>query len=466
MTENGHLHGPRGLPFVGSLFALQRDPLHFLLEAARDYGDIVPIPMPFGYRLYLFNHPDYIRHVLVDNHKNFTKSSDYAILALVLGEGLLTLEGDEHRHRRRLVQPAFHRKRIEGYAATMAEYGAEMCERWRDGQALDFHKEMTRVTLRIVARALFDADVEREAAEVGDAISTLMPMFDSTILLAAPWLFRFTPASRRAQKAIASLDSIVFQMIAEHRKSGKDSGDLMSMLLAAHDEEDSNRRLTDRNIRDEVMTLFLAGHETTANLMTWTFYLLSRNPEAEARLHSEIDSVLAGHAPAIDDVSRLEYTRMVLNESMRLYPPAWAIGRRAIADFEVGGHTIPAGSDIFISQWVTHHDPRFFPDPLRFEPERWTPEAEASRPDFSYFPFGGGPRLCIGESFAKMEAALLIATIAQRWRIRLAPGARVDTLPLVTLRPRYGFPVILEHRSRIAASSGPLAGPSAEGRAG
>jgi cytochrome P450 len=446
MSNSAYPPGPAGLPLVGNTFAFRRDPLGFLLKTSRDFGDIAYVPVLFGHGVYLLTNPDHIRHLLVENHRNFVKSSDYESLKLLLGEGLLTSEGEVHKRQRRMAQPAFHKSRIAGYAEIMTENALQMCGRWRDGETLDAHQEMTKVTLRIVARTLFSADVEKEAARIGDAVSALMPLFDHPVMILAPRLFAMLPQFRRRLKYRQTLDATVYAMIEEHRQAGGEHQDLMSMLLQAQDQEDSRCCMTDREVRDQVMTLFLAGHETTANALTWTWYLLSQHAEVESRLHAEIDSVLEGRRPAVDDLPNLPYLRMVLAESMRLFPPAWAIGRRALADFRLDGYTIPAGSDVLMSSYVVHHDLRFFPDPFKFDPGRWTPEAEAARPAFSYFPFGGGPRACIGESFAKMEAALLLATIAQRWRLRLVPGHRVEPLALVTLRPRFGLRVTVERR--------------------
>jgi cytochrome P450 len=253
---------------------------------------------------------------------------------------------------------------------------------------------------------------------------------------------------RRFNRARARLDGVVYRIIDERRRGGEDRGDLLSMLLLAEDEEGDRQGMSNEQVRDEAMTLFLAGHETTANLLAWTWYLLARNPEAERRLHAEIDAVLEdGRAPTVDDLPRLRYAEMVVSEVMRLYPPAWAVGRRAVADHEAGGYHVPAGSLILVSQYVAHRDPRFWPDPERFDPERWTPEARGQRPQFAYFPFGGGPRRCVGEAFAWMEATLILATLAARGRMRLAPGRTAETSPRITLRPgRGGVPVILERR--------------------
>jgi cytochrome P450 len=365
----------------------------------------------------------------------------------LLGEGLLTSEGEFHLRQRRLAQPAFHRQRIAAYAATMVEYSDRACDRWQAGETRDVAREMMRLTLAIAGKTLFDADVESEADEIGEALTTTFALFNRLTLPFAQLLERLPlPATRRFQKARERLDATIYRIIDERRASGEDRGDLLSMLIAARDEEGDGSGMTDEQLRDEAMTIFLAGHETTANALTWTWYLLSQHPDIEARFHAEVDEVLKGGLPAAEDFPRLRYTEMVFAEAMRLYPPAWIIGRRALGDYRIDGYTIPARSILLMSQYVTHHDARFFPNPFRFDPERWAPEARESRPKFSYFPFGGGPRLCIGESFAWMEGALVLATIARRFRMRLAPGHPVEMQPLVTLRPKHGMRMIPEAR--------------------
>jgi cytochrome P450 len=365
----------------------------------------------------------------------------------LLGEGLLTSEGEFHLRQRRLAQPAFHRQRIAGYAATMVEYADRACDQWRAGETRDVAREMMRLTLAIAGKTLFDANVEGEADEIGKALTTTFDLFNTLTLPFRQLLERLPlPASKRFLKARERLDATIYRIINERRASGEDRGDLLSMLIAARDEEGDGSGMTDEQLRDEAMTIFLAGHETTANALTWTWYLLSQHPEIEARFHAEVDEVLKGALPTAEDFPRLRYTEMVFAEVMRLYPPAWVIGRRALSDHQIEGYRIPARSILLISPFVTHHDARFYPDPFRFDPERWTPEARESRQKFSYFPFGGGPRLCIGESFAWMEGALVLATIAQRFRMRLAPGHPVEMRPLVTLRPKHGMRMILESR--------------------
>jgi len=410
------------------------------------YGDLVYFefgPQP----MFLVNNPDYIRDVFVTHNRKFMKGEGLQRAKRLLGEGLLTSEGEFHLRQRRLAQPAFHRQRIAGYAATMVEYADRACDRWLAGETRDVAREMMRLTLAIAGKTLFDANVEGEADEIGKALTTTFELFNTLTLPFRQLLERLPlPASKRFLKARERLDATIYRIINERRASGEDRGDLLSMLIAARDEEGDGSGMTDEQLRDEAMTIFLAGHETTANALTWTWYLLSQHPEIEARFHAEVDGALKGALPTAEDFPRLRYTEMVFAEAMRLYPPAWVIGRRALCDYQINGHKIPARSILLISPYVTHHDARFFPDPFRFDPERWTPEARESRPKFSYFPFGGGPRVCIGESFAWMEGALVLATIARRFRMRLAPGHPVEMRPLVTLRPKHGMRMILESR--------------------
>jgi cytochrome P450 len=438
--------GPRLWP-GGGVFYFRRDPLTFLSRIAREYGDVVTFKTG-PQRVFLLNHPDYVRDVLVTRHERFHKGRALKRAKRLLGESLLTSEGAFHRRERRLAQPAFHRQRINSYGPVMVEYAERAGARWRDGETLDVSSEMMRLTLAVVGKTLFDADVESDADEVGEALTEVMELFDYLMLPFAELLEKLPlPPQRRFMRARARLDSVVYRIIEERRRAGGDRGDLLSMLLLAVDEEGDRTGMTNEQLRDEAMTLFLAGHETTANALTWTWRLLAQNPEAEARLHEELDSVLeGGRAPRVEDFPALRYTEMVVSESMRLYPPAWAIGRLAIEDHEVGGCRVPRGSLVLVSQYVMHRDPRFFPDPERFDPERWTPEAKSARPQFSYFPFGGGPRRCIGEGFAWMETVLLLATLARRWRLRPAPGAKVEARARITLRPKGPVPMIAGRR--------------------
>ena len=429
------------------LVEIARNPLAMMIAMNREYGDIAYYKIG-PQHLYLFNHPDLIRDVLVTNQKNFHKSRGLERAKRLLGNGLLTSEDEFHLRQRRLAQPAFHRQRIAAYAMTMSDYAERTRSSWTDGQTVDAHTEMMRLTLGIVAKTLFDADVEAEAAEIGQALTTAFESFNYAMLPFTEYLDRLPiPAVRRFNAARDRLDRTIYRMIRERRSTGEDRGDLLSMLLLAQDTEGDGTSMSDLQLRDEALTIFLAGHETTANALTWTWYLLSQHPDVEAKLYAEIDSALSGRLPTFDDLPQLPYTRMVLAESMRLYPPAWAIGRRAIKPFKASGYTIAAGSVILMSQYIMHRDARFFPEPERFDPERWTPASQAERPKFSYFPFGGGARVCIGEQFAWMEGILLLATLAQQWQMRLVPDQVVDLQPLITLRPKHGMRMTLARRT-------------------
>ncbi|MGH9847761.1 MAG: cytochrome P450, partial [Blastocatellia bacterium] len=371
----------------------------------------------------------------------------------LLGEGLLTSESEFHLRQRRLAQPAFHRQRIAGYATTMVEFATKMRDQWRPGETRDIAREMMRLTLAIAGKTLFGADVTGEADEIGRALDVTMQAFNRLTLPFSNLIERLPlPSVRRFARAKERLDATIYRMIRERRASGEDQGDLLSMLVQARDEEGDGTGMTDEQLRDEAMTIFLAGHETTANALTWTWYLLSQYPAVEARLHAEIDEVSNGRLPTAEDFPRLKYAEMVLAESMRLYPPAWIIGRRALSDYSIDGYRIPAGSILLMSQYVVHHRAEYFPDPFRFDPERWTPEAKESRPQFSYFPFGGGPRLCIGEQFAWMEGVLVLAAIAQRWRLLATETPRIH--PLITLRPKGGLRMTAEARVGCPARTG------------
>lgn len=440
--------------FLGTHFiAFRRNPISFIERMAREYGDISYFRMG-PQDVFFLNHPDYIREVLLTHQQNFTKGRALQRAKRLLGEGLLTSEGDFHRRQRRLAQPAFHRQRMADYGAVMSNYAVRMRDGWRDGETLDISHEMMRLTLGIVGKTLFDADVEEEADEIREAMTSLVHLFNAMMLPFSELLEKLPlPQKRRFERAKERLDTTIYRMIEERRRSGKDHGDLLSMLLNARDEEGDGAGMTDRQVRDEALTIFLAGHETTANAMTWTWYLLSEHPEVEAKLHAEIDSVLAdGRSPTFADFAHLRYTEMVLAESMRLYPPAWALGRLTINEQEIAGYLMPPRSLVLMSPYIMQHDARYFPEPELFDPERWTTEAREARPQFSYFPFGGGARRCIGEGFAWMEGVLLIATLAQRWRLRHVATHKVALQPAITLRPKHGMLMTLEKRSSRPAT--------------
>ncbi len=432
---------------MGVLPYFRKDPAGYLLNIAREHGDLAYMRLG-PQHAFVVSHPDSTRDILVTHQSNFTKSRMLERAKVLLGDGLLTSEGEFHTSQRRLVQPAFHRDRLVRYAADMVASAERVGETWSSGAELDMHREMTRLTLAIVGRTLFSADVSSDADEIGRAMTQIFELFDTLLLPFSDWIQKLPIGPvLRFEKARDRLDRIIYGLISERRASGEDAGDLLSMLLLAQDDDSNARRMTDKQVRDEALTLLIAGHETTANALTWTWYLLSQNPEAEARMHQELARVLAGRRPTFDDVIGLPYTTGVFAESLRLYPPAWAIGRRAREDYSIGEYTIPAKSILLMSPWVVHRDPRWWPEPERFQPERWSAEAAEKRPKFAYFPFGGGARVCIGERFAWAEGVLVLATLAQRWNMRLVPGHPVATQAVITLRPRHGMKMTIESRS-------------------
>jgi len=428
------------------LLRFHRDTLGFLGACAAKHGDV------FGFHIgrqpfVCVNHPDLIRDLLVTHQKNFRKGRALERGRRLLGNGLLTSEGDFHLRQRRLAQPAFHRQRIAGYATAMVDYSVRVRDRWTDGETLDVHQEMMRLTLAIVGKTLFDADVQHEAADIGRALASALDAFNLALLPFAELLEKLPlPANRRFLSARARLDETIYRIIRERRASGEDRGDLLSMLLLATDAEGDGGGMSDEQLRDEAMTLFLAGHETTANALTWSWCLLAQNPEARELMQQEVDAL--GRTPSFDDLPRLEYTRRVLAESMRLYPPAYAVGRRAIDAYAVGHYMLPPRTIVLASQFLQHRDARWFANPERFDPDRWTADEAAKRPKFSYFPFGAGTRICIGEQFAWTEGVLVLATLAQQWALQLAPGQRIGIQPRITLRPRHGMRMVATLRQK------------------
>lgn len=443
--------GPRGWPLWGNALELSRDWMGYLVNCARTYGDAVFFRF-FNVPICLLVHPAYIEEVLVTNASNFVKSRDYRVLVHVMGEGLLTAEGEAWRRQRKLVQPAFHHENILEYGKVMVDCAARMIDAWEDGEVRDIHTDMTHLTLEIVTRALFGTSVLERADDVATGLKHMMEEFTwhANLSFILPD-FVPLPVSRRLRRGIRMLDDVFYSIIRERRASPSSPNDLLGTLLKTRHADGSP--MSDRELRDEMMTLLLAGHETTAVALSWTWYLLALNKQPETKLHDEIKEVMGDADPTIADIPQLLYTSYVIQESMRLYPPAWGIGRKALADFEVGGYRIPAGTNIFLMQWITHRDERFYPEPERFKPERWEDESmgRGRLPRFAYFPFGGGPRKCIGASFATMEAVLLLATIARRFRFELAPDARVEMLPSLTLRPRFGIKMLARKRHDYGA---------------
>ncbi len=434
--------GPKPRPIVGNLLEFRKDQLGFITRLQGQYDKA--FTFYFGKSpMVMFTTPEAVRYVLVEHAKNFIMGEIMQGLRLLLGDGLLTTDGEFHRRQRRLMLPAFHRKRVESYRDAMIDYTERMLEHWQPGQQVDIAVEMQRLTLRIVAKALFDVDLTRESQALGAAFDDAReyPNRRRYSFRALRINLPFT-AYGKFVRAKALLDKTVYDIIAQRRETGEDKGDVVSMLLAARDEDGS--ALNDVQVRDQLMTLLAAGHETTANALTWTFYLLSQNLEERDKLLTELHSVLNGRSPTVEDLARLPYLEMVVKESMRLFPPAWIMGRRAIEDYDLEGYHLPAGSFVLLSPWVIHHKAEYFAEPQRFWPERFDPEKGEEQPPFAYFPFGAGPRMCIGSTFAMMEARLLLATILQHYSPRLVSGHPVVPRPMVTLRTRFGMRMVLE----------------------
>jgi len=446
MTDSSAQKFPPGPPpnLIRSLFgAMQQNPLDYFTAMAQQYGDVSG--MRIGkFRSLFINHPDLIEDVLVNNSRKYHKGRILQANKYLFGEGLLTSEGDFWLRQRRLTQPAFHRARVSAYAATMAEYAEQLIATWRNGQERDIHEEMMQLALRIVGKTLFDADVTRDAKEVGETLDILLHIaanFGRTILVP---LWVPTPRNIRAKLGIKRLEKVIYRIIADRRASGRDTGDLLSILLQAQDEDGTP--MNDRQLRDETITLFLAGHETTANTLSWTWWLLAQNPAVEKKFHQELDGVLGGRAPTVDDLPKLTYLSNMLTESLRLYPTAWGMARLAAEEHEIAGYPVRPGYGVAFAQWVIHRDVRWFDAPLEFRPERWENGLAKQLPRFAYFPFGGGPRQCIGNTFALMEASVVLATIGQRFRFGLTAGHKVTPLASITLRPKNGIQVRLEAR--------------------
>jgi cytochrome P450 len=435
-------HFPYGnMPLAGD------DPLETFLGWAREFGDI------FYYRaiwlqVYFLNDPELVESVLIRNAQNFQKDRVVQNSRWFFGQGLLTNEGESWLRQRRLSQPAFHRERISSYAEIMRCYCEEMLASWQPGETRDIHQDMMRLTLRIVVRCLFGVEPE-ELGALSSAVNVLMRNTTGARMLFPP-IARYlpTPTMTRVRRAVRQMDESVYRIIAVRRESKSDSGDLLSMLIDARDEDGTG--MSDRQLRDEVLTFLLAGHETTALALSWTWHLLSQNPQVEEKMHAELRQVLGKRSPEVADLPALLYTERVIKEAMRLYPPAWSLARTAVSDFELRGYTIPAGANIVMSQWIMHRNPKYFRDPEAFDPDRWLEPAMQKLPKFTYFPFGGGPRICIGNTFALMEAALLLATVAQRFHLRALAGHRVIPSPSFTLRPKHGLVMTLARREAAA----------------
>ena len=450
--------GPSELPIIGQALRYVTNPLGLLREAAQ-YGDLSTVSVR-PLLLYLVNHPDLIRELYVTNHQSVGRGRLTGTYRYLMGNGLVTADGPVHLRQRRLMQPQFHHSRISGFAEVMTDFTRRHEETWRDVQRVDIAQEMNELTLRIVVKTLFGLELPDAIRRIGEAFEVSndyitargnQPLSVRNLLHRLP-----VPLTRRFKRGLAYLDETVYGLIEQRRQSGLDGDDLLSLLLSVRDEEADNSEdavMTDLQVRDEAITLFAAGHETTAVALTWTWYLLATHPEIQRRFQVELDDALGGRTPTPDDLSNLPFTGQVLTESMRLYPPIWSTGRMTFQPITLGGWEIPAGAALVAPQLIVQRDPRWFDDPLEFRPDRWTPEFRENLPRFAYYPFGGGPRLCIGEGFAWMEAMLVLATLGQRWTMRHDPRHNVELMPLVSLRPRGGMPMYLERRQGVAASA-------------
>lgn len=437
--------GPDGRWLLGSLGEFRRDILGFFSRCARDYGDVVSFRLG-PKRIVFVSHPDHVEFVLVSGNRNFVKHYALRLLRPVLGNGLLMSEGEFWLRQRRLIQPAFSRSRIESYGATMISETLKLVDCWRDGETRDLHQEMMQLALGIVAKTLLDVNLADETSGIGAALDDLMLDFSHRF----ESLFTFpiwvpTNANRRLKRAVHTLDAVVADLIRQRRQSNSPGNDLLSILVRARDEDDG-QGMTDHQLRDEVMTMFLAGHETTANALTWAWWLLAQHPHVEAKLLDELRRELGTRAPTVADAANLPYTEQFIQESMRLYPPVYAYGRETIAECQIGGYTIPRGVTVFLCPWAMHRDPRFFDRPDEFLPERWADGLAKRLPKYAYFPFSGGPRLCIGNTFAMLEAVLAVAIIAPRFSFGLVPGQDIKPAPSATLRPSQGINVVLRAR--------------------
>jgi cytochrome P450 len=429
---------------LGNMRELNRDTLQFMLDAYR-YGDFVRFwfgPFP----AYIVNHPDLIQQVMVTDAQHYYKTRNLKqIMYPAIGEGLLTNDGDSWKRQRKLAQPAFHTKRIASYADVMVDYTHRMMDTWHDQETLDVLKSMSHLTMQIISKTVFDAQVSGED-ELSRAVSTILKTVDKRFsrLLSLPrWVP--TPENRRINHAVARIDAIIQQFIDDRRRTGEDKGDLLSMLMAAQD-EDNGTGMSDKQLRDEAMTVFGAGHETTSLNLTWTLYALSQYPEVEAKLHAEIDRVLGDRPATFEDLPNLPYTEWVIKESMRLYPPVWGTSRQTIDTVDIGGNTLAKNNVVLVNIYAVHRDERYFPQPHLFQPERFAPENEKNIPRYAYLPFGAGPRVCIGNSFAMMEARLVLASLVQRFRFRLADGQKVQPVRQFTLHPKYGMKMVAQAR--------------------
>jgi cytochrome P450 len=437
--------GPRGIPILGSSLNYFRDILKFLLSVNKEFGDIAYFKL--GNRnMYMVSDPEIVKDVLVTNNRNFCKSRALQRAKLIVGEGLLTSEGDFHLKQRRMMQPVFHNRKISKYSDSMSEYALKESANWKHGDVIDIHKSVMKITLGVVVKSLFSSDIDSESSEIGKALTVVMKQFPRLVFPFSEYLDHIPlPGNIRCKKAMEKLDGTIYQMIECRRKDKNKYDDLLALLLDATDEED-NTHMDNEQLRDEAMTLFIAGQESTANAITWALYLISENRDVEKKISEEIKVVLGDRTPSWSDYQNLKYLISVFYESLRLYPPAWAVVRRAIRDYQLKDYIVPAGSDIIMSQYVIHRKEYYYTDPEKFIPERWTDKFKKDLPQYAFFPFGGGPRRCIGEGFAWMEGVLILAVLLMKWKMKLYNRSDVIPDPLVTLRPKNGLIMRMEKR--------------------
>ncbi len=423
-------------------YALYRDPLTTLQSLAHKYGDVVLLRIG-RQPIYIVNHPTLVEEVVITNSHQTSKRLGSRLLRRLLGNSVMSSQDEEHLKQRRMLQPLFHRRHLAGFGETMVSCAHQVSERWQPGETLDVFEEMTDLAMAVVGKTLFSAEFDAQAEEIRRALDVFMSRSRVTSMVVSELAEQLPlPTPRRMHDALRRLDRSIYGLIADRRRQEPQS-DLLALLLEA---EDENGKLNDTQIRDQAMTIFLAGFETMAVTLTWTWYLLSQHPAIERCFQAEIDQVLAGRLPTADDLPKLTYTRQLLSEVLRLYPPVWAHGRRLAEAIRLGDWDLPDGAYVIFNTWLLHHDPRYYTDPERFDPGRWTDEPEVKRPRMSFAPFGAGPRQCIGEGYAWMEGVLLLATLGQSWQLRLAPGHPVELEPVLTLRPRYGMRMTLSQR--------------------
>ena len=439
--------GPKTKLPLGHLFSFRKDSIGFLRNIAKAFGDIVYFKIG-PIRIVLLNHPDFIKEVLTIQHRNFVKGRPLKMAKELLGEGLLTSEGEFHKCQSRIIQPAFHRNMIESYAPVITKGVTRLMNDWEDGMQVEIKDEMTKLSIAVAGKTFFNLDIEKEAPEINQALEDVTSLFDRIVVPFSELLLKLPlPGTIRFKKAKSRLDETIYRMIDDRRKSKVDNGDLLSLLLRSQEENVDGPGVSDLQVRDEALTLLLTAFDTTSTALTWTWYLLSQNPEAEAEMHEEIDRVLNGRLPTAEDINQLKFTRMVFGESLRIFPPTYLIPRQALEDFSIDKYTIPGGTIILMSPYLIHHDTRFHPDPEKFDPHAWDKHAHGLNAKYEYFPFSRGPRSCIGEPFAWLHGILVLATMAQRWRLKLEANHPVELLQRINLRPRDGLEMTLERRN-------------------